>query len=172
MAGLAIAKDKIRLVLLRRLAEYGQYLLEDAYFRKEYTSFTGNTLTSLAFGLYERGQLVDVVFIDGLKPPVHVKVKQGQSLFLSHPYEGTARVVSGQVDTSDAWGDETSIQTLRKLCPKGGNGIIVTTGTEYSTFLERVKNLNVLSGTYLEARNNALRDMRQWMDVNTPIDKL
>lgn len=171
-AGLKIAKEKIHFVLIGRLAEYGQELLEDARFKAEYQSFTGNTITSLAFGVYERGSLTDVVFISGLKPPVHAKVKQNQTLWLSHPYEGEGRAVSGKVSIVDAWGDETSLNTLKGLCPKGGNGIIVTTGTEYSVFLERAYDYNVLSGTALYAKNNALSDMKQWINVNTPIDNL
>lgn len=172
MEGLAIAKQKIHRVLLGRLAEYGQILLEDAQFRAEYQSFTGNTLTSLAFGLYENTRLTDVIFISGLKAPVRAKVENGKYVYLEEPYEGNPRGVRGQVDISDAWGDETSIKTLSGLCPKGGNGIIVTTGTEYSTFLENVKGLNVLSDTYLEAQAGALAEAKSWININTPIDKL
>lgn len=172
MRGLAIAKEKIHLVLLRRIAEYGEYLLEDARFRGEYTSFTGNTLTSLAFGLYENNVLLDAVFISGLKPPVHAKVREGSFTYLVHPYEGPARGVSGGIEVVDAWGDETSLRTLKAVCPKGGNGIVITTGTEYSTFLEQTKNLNVLSDTFLTAQNESLYEMKNWLNTNTPIDRL
>lgn len=172
MRGLRIAKEKIRFVLLRRLSEYGQELLEDARFRKEYTSFTGNTLTSLAFGVYENSSLTDVVFISGVDAPIHAKVQEGKTLFLKSPYEGEARAVKGRVPISDAWGYETSEKTLKGLCPKGGNGIIVTTGTEYSTFLEQTKDMNVLSDTFLMAQNEGLREMKSWLNINTPIDRL
>lgn len=172
MAGMAIAKEKIIRFLLGRLAEYGAELLEDARFSAEYTSFTGNTLTSLAYGLYENGKLTDVVFISGVKPPVHAKVEKGQTLYLNFPHEGDARAVTGQVDIVDQWGTETSIKMLNDVCPKRGNGIIVTTGTEYSTFLENVKDLNVLSDTFLKARNEGLQDMRSWIDPNIPINRL
>lgn len=172
MKGLQIAKEKMHFVVLRRLAEYGEILLDDAKFKAEYRSFTGNTITSLAFGLYENTLLQDVVFISGLKAPVHIKVQKGEFVYLTDPYEGEARGVRGKVDIYDDTGEETSIRTLQGLCPKGGNGIIITTGTEYSTFLENFYNLNVLSDTFLEAKNNALMDMKQWFNVNTPIDKL
>ena len=171
-AGLKIAKEKIHFLLLRHLAEYGVELLEDAQFRATFQSFTGNTITSLAFGIYENTNLIDVIFISGQKPPVHAKIKNGQTLFLSHPYEGEARAVRGKVDITDAWGDETSLRTLKALCPRGGNGIIVTTGTEYSVFLERTYDYNVLSETALFAKNNALSDAKRWVDINTPIEQL
>lgn len=169
---LSVAKEKMHLALLRRLAEYGEILLEDAKFSGEYTSFTGNTLTSLAFGVYENNQLTDVVFISGVGAPVHAKIQEGQRKWLYFPYEGDARFVLGSVEIEDAWGDETSIKTLQALCPKGGNGIIVTTGTEYSTFLEQVKDLNVLSNTFLKAEQEGLYEMKRWLDVNKPIERL
>lgn len=172
MKGLKIAEEKIHFVLLRWLAEYGQELLDDARFRAEYQSFTGNTLTSLAFGLYQNTVLEDVVFISGLKAPVRIKVQKGDYVYLETPYQGSPRGVRGQVEIYDDTGVETSIRTLQGVCPKGGNGIVVTTGTEYSTFLENFYNVNVLSDTFLEAQNNVLRDMKQWIHADTPIDKL
>ena len=170
--GLEIAKAKIHRVLIGRLAEYGEVLLEDAAFQKEYQSFTGNTLTSLAFGVYENTVLTDIIFISGYKAPVHAKIEKGELVYLEDPYEGEARARRGYVDIADAWGDNTSIRTLQSVCPKGGNGIVVTTGTEYSVFLERVWNMNVLSDTALRAEKEALMDMRRWIDTNTPIDRL
>lgn len=172
MAGLAVAQEKIHLLMLRRLAEYGEELLQDARFRGEYNSFTGNTITSLAFGVYENTRLTDVVFVSGVGEPVHAKIQNGQTKWLYFPYEGEPRAVKGQVDIADAWGDETSIRTLQGLCPKGGNGIIITTGSEYSTFLEQVKGLNVLSDTFLTAANEGLYEMSRWLDVNKPISRL
>ena len=172
MKGLQIAKQKIHAVFIRRLAEYGEILLDDAIFKREYESFTGNTITSLAYGVYEYGALTDVVYVSGLEPPVHAKIKQGRVLYLRNPYEGLPRARKGYVATTDKYGAETSLRTLQSVCPKGGNGIIVTTGTEYSSFLEGVFGMNVLSETALEAENNALRDMRKWLDLNTPIDRL
>lgn len=171
MKGLKIAKEKIRSAVLKQLAKYGKLLLNDAQAKAEYQSFTGNTLTSLAFGLYENNSLQDVVFISGLKAPVRIKVQKGEYVYLEDPYEGEARGVRGKVDIRYDTGEETSIKALQKVRPRGGNGIIVTTGTEYSTFLENTYNLNVLSDTFLEAQNNALRDMKKWLDINKPIDK-
>lgn len=172
MKGLKIAEKKIHSALLRQLAKYGKELLDDAQFRAEYQSFTGNTLTSLAFGLYQNTALEEVVFIKGLKAPVHIKVQKGEYVYLETPYQGSPRGVRGQVEIYDDTGAETSIKTLKRLCPKGGNGIVVTTGTEHSTFLENVYNVNVLSDTFLEAQNQALTKMKDWAKTDIPIDKL
>ena len=170
--GLRIAKEKIHHFLIGRLAEYGEVLLADAAFQKGYKSFTGNTLTSLAFGVYKNTVLTDAVFISGKDAPVHAKIENGKRLYLKNPYEGEPRVRYGYVDIADEWGDETSLRTLKNVCPKGGNGIVVTTGTEYSTFLENVWDMNVLSDTFLYAENDALRDMKRWIKNDVPIDKL
>lgn len=172
MNGLKVAKEKIHFFLIGRLAEYGEALLVDADFRRGYESFTGNTLTSLAFGVYENTVLTDVVFISGYSAPVHAKIEKGQVLYLDDPHEGEPRTRWGYVDILDDWGDETSLRTLKAVCPKGGNGIVVTTGTEYSTFLERTWDMNVLSDTFLMAQNEALSDMKQWIKSDIPIDKL
>lgn len=172
MKGLQIARQKIHLVLIRRLAEYGEILLDDALFKKEYESFTGNTVTSLAYGVYERGSLTDVVFISGMEPPVHAKVQYNKVVYLKSPYEGLPRAVKGHVAITDKYGAETSLRTLQSVVPRGGSGIVVTTGTECSSFLEGVYNRNVLSETALEAENSALRDIRRWININTPIDRL
>ena len=170
--GMVIAKEKIHHLLIGRLAELGEILLTDAVMRATYTSFTGNTLTSLAYGVYENSTLTDIVFISGKKPPIHVKVREGSYTYLQHPYEGVARGVSGKVPITDAWGYETSERVLKELCPKGGNGIIVTTGTEYSTFLEKVYDYNVLSDTAAYAESAALGEIKQWLSLETPIDRL
>lgn len=172
LAGLATAKEKILLALLRKIAKYGDELLQDARFTGEYTSFTGNTLTSLAFGVYEDDRLTDIVFVSGVGEPIHAKVQNGQTLWLYFPYEGEPRAVKGRVDITDDWGYQTSERVLKELRPKGGNGIVITTGTEYSTFLEQVKDLNVLSDTFLKAQNESLYEMRNWIKPNMPIDRL
>ena len=168
-----IAKQKMHHYALRRLAEFGEELLEDAREgQRGWSSFTGNTITSLAFGLYEDNQLTDVVFVNGVNPPVFRKIQKNETVFLDNPYEGEPRKVTGKVDIYDEWGDETSIKTLESVRPKGGNGIVITTGTEYSTFLESKKDANVLSDTELYARAFGLEWMKSGLDKNTPIDKL
>lgn len=166
---LKVALEKANRYLVGRLAEFGEELLADAQFRKKYTSFTGNTLTSLAFGVYEEGSLTDIIFISGVKAPVHAKIRNGETVYLDDPYEGEPRTVKGEVDVQDAWGDETSISTLNALRPKRGNGIIITTGTEYSEFLEFKRGLNVLSDTEMYARMYGLSWMKSAMHPNMSI---
>lgn len=168
-----IALIKIEKFFMRRLADFGKILLNDARDgKKGWNSFTGNTITSLAFGLYEHNSLTDIVFVSGVKPPVHAKIRNGETVYLEDPYEGEARSVTGKVDIYNDWGNETSVRTLQELRPKGDSGIIVTTGTEYSEFLEKKGDFNVLSDTELYARMNALQWMRSKINKNVAIDSL
>lgn len=167
---LQIALAKVERFTIQRLATFGEMLLDDAKGAKRgWNSFTGNTITSLAFGVYENGSLTDIVFVSGVKPPVHAKIQNGETLYLENPYEGESRAVTGRVDIYDAWGDETSVQTLSTLRPKNGNGIIITTGTEYSEFLERKRDFNVLSDTQMYARVFALSWMKSNLNPDTSI---
>lgn len=170
MKGLDKAKDLIHTSIVMKFIAYGLTLLEDADTQRTYTSFTGNTLTSLAFGYYLEGNLSDVVFINREKA-VHAKVKNGEWLYLEVPYEGKARKVQGKVDITDDYGFQTSQRFLESYMPTGGNGIVITTGTEYSTFLETMYDMNVLSDTYLNAAQNSLNWMKTKFDKEKPIEK-
>lgn len=168
-----IALSKIEKFVIRRLADFGVELLEHAKEGKRgWNSFTGNTITSLAFGLYDSGNLTDIVFVSGLRPPVHAKIQNGETVYLEDPYEGEERAVTGKVEIYDDWGEETSVRTLQTLTPKGGTGIVITTGTEYSVFLEKKKDFNVLSDTEAYARMFSLSWMKSNINKNTSIDSL
>ena len=128
-------------------------LVSDALSKREFQSFTGNTITSFACGIYIDGVLNHVVASgENMSAPVHAKIQKGETVYLSNPYEGRARKVTGRVDIAyDMSGMETSIRILQGFSSNAkGLSIIMTTGTEYSTYLESVHNLNVLSDTSKE----------------------
>ena len=84
--------------------------------------------------------------------PVHAKIQNGQTVYLKNPYEGKPRSVKGKVNIvyNDS-GMESSFKILQNLKTGKGLSIIMTTGTEYSTYLENVHDLNVLSDTAKES---------------------
>lgn len=125
-------------------------LVKDALSKRKFQSFTGNTITSFACGIYIDGALNYMVASgENMQAPVHAKIQKGQTVFLNNPYEGRPRKVTGRVDIAyDMSGMETSFRILQSLSSKKkGLSIIMTTGTEYSTYLENVHDLNVLSDT-------------------------
>lgn len=129
-------------------------LVIDAVIKRNFQSFTGNTITSFACGIYVDKEL-NYVLASGedMDAPVHAKVEKGELVYLSNPYEGKARSVRGKVDIQyHLSGMETSFKILQGMTPsQKGISIIMTTGTEYSKYLESVRNLNVLSETAKES---------------------
>ena len=129
-------------------------LVIDAIFKRSFVSFTGHTVTSFACGIYVDGVLSDMIASgEDLDAPVRAKIQNGELVYLSNPYEGEPRKVRGKVDIRyNMSGMETSFRILQGFTPPvKGISIIMTTGTEYSTYLENVYNLNVLSDTAKEA---------------------
>ena len=89
---------------------------------------------------------------ENMAAPVHAKIQNGQTVYLNNPYEGSPRSATGKVDiVYDLTGTETSFRILQGFSPSNkGLSIVMTTGTEYSTYLESVYHLNVLSNTAKE----------------------
>lgn len=115
--------------------------------------FTGNTQTSYACGIYMDGSLEGIITQDNWNDsPRRLKVRKGETAYLKNPYEGNPRAVKGSVDVSSDTGLETSIGFLHTYkAPKGKVSIVVTTGTEYSEYIESARRLDVLTRTYMEA---------------------
>lgn len=125
-------------------------LVNDAVNKREFQSFTGNTITSFACGIYEDGKLKHLVASgENMQAPVHAKVQKGELVYLTNPYEGVPRGTIGKVDiVYNMSGMETSYRILEGIPVQNkGLSIVMTTGTEYSTYLESAYHLNVLSDT-------------------------
>jgi hypothetical protein len=148
--GFKKAKEIIFAHLYNQCINLCDTLVNDALSKREFQSFTGNTITSFACGIYIDGALNYLVASgQNMEAPVHAKVQEGELVYLAEPYEGKARSVRGKVGIAyNLSGMETSYRILQSMHPSsGGLSIIMTTGTEYSTYLEGVYHLNVLSET-------------------------
>lgn len=137
-------------------------LLHNACFNRGFTGFTGNTQTSYTGGIYLHGKLVDVITQnDYTEPPRRLKVPKGKWVYLKHPYEGGARSVYGKANVDKLYGQDTSIRFLRTYsAPKNFIAIVITTGTEYSEYIEGVAHLDVLTRTWEDAGRVLLSSMR------------
>ena len=138
-------------------------LLEDAGRSKEFIGFTGNTQTSYSCGLYVDGRLSYYVSQDmWTKSPVRKKIPKGVTVYLKHPYEGMPRSVKGRVDVDNLYGKDSAFQFLKsfKDAPKKGFAIVMTTGTEYSVYIETAHKLNVLTETWQNAHTILLNNMK------------
>ena len=136
----------------------------DSY-RSKIGPFTGNTITSYACGLYMDGVLTDIkVSSRSMKDPVHIKIKKGESLFLANPYSGHPRRIRGMAEI--VLGDEgleSSINFLSNYYTpkiKKGIEIVMSTGTEYSVYQEKVWKANFLTDTYIKAKKEKLNSFK------------
>ena len=137
-------------------------LIDHALKEREYDGFTGNTQTSYACGIYYNGGLMGMAIAgDTMRKPVHVKIRKGERVFLRRPYEGKARSVTGRVDVDGQLGMDSAADFLSSYRPfiKKGFSVVMTTGTEYSEYLENVRNLNVLTDTYQSSKGIVLREL-------------
>lgn len=160
--GLQIIED----TLYNSLASAADALLVRVATNRQFIGFTGNTQTSYACGVYVNGRLVEVILQSNWgEKPRHVKVRKGKVLYLANPYEGRPRAVKGQVAIVEDDGLELSMKQLKKYkAPKKGLALMMTTGTEYSVYIEQAMSLDVLTNTFKDAESILNRNWRKIPD--------
>ena len=161
--GFAKALEIIQDTIYNSLMDAAEKILVRVASNRQFVGFTGNTQTSYMVGVYQNGNLVGVVNQKNWSDaPRRAKVRKGMVVYLSNPYEGHPRAVKGMVDVSDNYGVDTSIKFLQGYkAPSKGFSIVVTTGTEYSVYIEQAMNLDVLTNTYMNASDILNRSWRK-----------
>lgn len=147
--GLRMIEDTI----YNSLLDAAERLLIRVSTNRQFVGFTGNTQTSYMAGIYQYGNLVAVVNQKNWREPVRrMKVRKGKVVYLANPYEGNPRAVRGMVDIGENHGIQTSIKFLEGYkAPRKGFALVITTGTEYSEYIEQAMHLDVLTNTYMNA---------------------
>lgn len=151
--GFNLAEKIIAGHLIANLVSICGNVLHKVAKNREFTGWSGNTQRSYMGGVYYKGRLVQIVNQENwTHPALRKKLKKGQWGYLKNPYEGVPRSVYGAVDTDGKYGEDTSKIFLHqyKGCPKKGFAMVITTGTEYSEYIEG-NGLDVLTNTFLEA---------------------
>ena len=140
-------------VIFNSLANAADDILKRVATNRQFIGFTGNTQTSYACGVYVNGKLVHVSVQQNWKEPTRrMKVRKGKVVYLSNPYEGHPRAVKGQVDIVENHGLPLSIKQLEEYkAPRRGVALMMTTGTEYSVYIEQAMSLDVLTNTFNDA---------------------
>jgi len=140
-------------VIFNSLANAADDLLKRVATNRQFIGFTGNTQTSYACGVYVNGKLVHVSVQQNWKEPTRrMKVRKGKVVYLNNPYEGYPRAVKGQVDIVENHGLPLSIKQLEEYkAPRHGVALMMTTGTEYSVYIEQAMSLDVLTNTFNDA---------------------
>lgn len=130
-------KKKVLLDGLRSLMED---CVHYAYDNHEFHNLTFNTQDSYGGAVYFKGKMY------------------GSPYFLEQKAEkGT---INMQIKTDGQFGHEKSLDFLRSYRPQSEFAICVTTGTEYSQFLERVRGLDVLTGTFEFAKDEFFKSFK------------
>lgn len=164
--GFAKGLQMIEDVLYNSLANAADELLVRAATNRQFVGFTGNTQTSYACGVYVNGRLAHVsVQKNWSEQPRRMKVQKGKVVFLGNPYEGYPRAVSGQVDIVEDYGLALSLRQLEEYeAPKKGLALVMTTGTEYSVYIEQAMSLDVLTNTFKDAARIINRNWKKISD--------
>lgn len=143
--------------LIECVTDMSVRLINHGVLSAEYHNLTGNTLTSLAVGIYHRGNLeriVTAITTQGLVMPEHKKLSRGDGLgvIMVRDYDNGKLIPVKKynlVNTNGEYGLTTSVNFLKSYkAPSDSIGLVMCTGTEYSNFLEAKRGLNVLSDTY------------------------
>lgn len=147
--GLEIIQDTLVGSLIKSI----QQLFTELPRKKGFSGFTGQTQTSYMGGVYVNGHLRYIVTQSAwTKLPVRGKVPRGKSVHLKSPYEGPERTIHGEADIGEPSGRLTSLHFLQGFdAPRHGLTVVITTGTEYSEFIEDVLELDVLTRTFRDA---------------------
>lgn len=152
-------KQIVRDTLLPKFRQAAASLLTDAMSRKEYGDLTGNTLTSYVAGIYDEGvlystvTLLDVAYLDH---PALEKLSNDSGIVEVERYDNGYVVIINThsfINTDKRFGVETAKDFLAKYTPPNPKGLslVITTGTEYSEYIEETRRLNVLTETFLWA---------------------
>lgn len=152
--GFAKGLTIIRQYMIVSLTEICMKCLAKVAENREFQGWSGNTQTSYMGGIYVGGRLVKIVNQENWhRPALRRKLRKGEWGHLKDPYEGSARSVQGKVETNGGLGVNTSRKFLSSYtrCPKNGFAMVITTGTEYSEYLEQALDLDVLTKTYIDA---------------------
>lgn len=136
--------------IVPELTRFGIHMVNDVLpNQSEHRNLTGNTITSLAFGVYYMGNLEVMGFNNHYPPPIRNKLIKGEEVFDFEDYDGNIRkYFRAKIQTDAGYGTNTSMEFLKSYQSTRQFAIVFTTGTEYSEYLEKTRKLNVLSNGY------------------------
>lgn len=164
-----ITRQKVEEVIYLQMLKLAEGLLSDAVAKKKYRNLTGNTLTSLSVGLYKNKQIATIMNVRevlGLKDPTRPTISSTGGYYEFNMYDSGRRKVlwgrllaSNFIETDEEFGYDRAMRILQEYTPKNSFAVVICTGTEYSSYLEEVKGLNVLTETLQNAGSILLENL-------------
>ncbi|PXV62376.1 hypothetical protein CLV62_12065 [Dysgonomonas alginatilytica] len=156
-----ILKDEYYYVV-PQMVEFGVRMVNDILPKQtKFRNLTGNTITSFAFGVYYMGKLEVLGFNSKYPDPIRNKLIEGETVYKFLDYDGRIRKwFTADVNTDAGYGQNTSAEFLKSYVCTQKYGIVFTTGTEYSEYLQKVRRLNVLVDGYETARHDFVKSFK------------
>lgn len=125
-------------------------------------SFTGNTWTGTAVGAYCNGAIfyrITTRDIGNMAKPVFHKLRSGKAKYLKPTYGylyGTSSKEGRRVyplkDTSGGYSEADAIAFLESYSAKGKFNIVAVNGSEYATYIQNTRDIDVLLSAYRYAK--------------------
>lgn len=145
-----------------QLVAFGIRMVNEVFpSQQEFRNLTGNTHTSYAFGIYINGTMRVMGFNKDAKAPLRNKLVKGEVVYDFVDYDGSQRsYFRADIDTDSSFGQTSSGQFLQGYRSTARYSLIFTTGTEYSSYLENVLDLNVLSDGVDYVASNLLKSFK------------
>ena len=126
-------------------------------------AFTGNTWTGTAVGAYYRGSLyysITTRQISDMPKPVFHKLRNDKSMFLKQTYgflygdsDVESRWIRPTIDTSHGYSEEDALNFLKNYKAKSIFDIVVMNGSEYASYLQNTRGLDVILSAYNYAKS-------------------
>ena len=164
--GIKKAEMLINATITSNLINCCYNLLNTTDFAAEYHNVTGNTFTSYACALYYNGKINSIIkAADFREKPTRVTLGIGEVYDLAQYYGGKAvgdKTYVGETGHGGYYGVEAALNFIKSYQPRCQNGycIVMVAGTYYSEYLERSKNLNVLTETFMAAPSILLNNLK------------
>ena len=146
---------------LQSMIAFGKNLVTNVLpIQAKYPNLTGNTISSYSFGVYHNGNLIYYGKAN-VKDAIRNKLTKGE-IFSGISYDGFfVKGYLATIETDRKYGSETAYQFLNQYRPNTRNfAMVVTTGTEYSAYLENVRHMNVLTGSIDYVESNFINSFK------------
>lgn len=139
-------EKEINRVMFINLERFGDDMVDRVLPEQaEFRNLTGNTLTSYSYAIYLNGTLELLNSFSG-SPAIRRKLRKDEVVRDFVDYDGNFRTYfKADVDTDGDYGVNSASMFLQTYKPKGKYAIIFVSGSEYSAYLENVRDLNVLT---------------------------
>lgn len=167
--GMKKARKIIERHMLSELTRVTQSLPGEAaryYYEEGGPMMTGNTITGYTARLWHRNvNMATASSGDTRKTPIRVKLREGE-VFPAGAirYDGNTQETNfeANVDTDADYSQNTAYHFLDYNVPSGATYIVrLTTGTEYSVWLEKMRRIDVLTNFSYRIESD-LRDRKFW----------